>query len=524
LNLLARFFGGKAQFVFLAGVVLLAVAVVLLLLPPWRWTVRAAWERGGWRGIVLGTVHGLLNVLVGVTIVAGLGGALLVQSGLFDEHHGQVTQENYEVIKTNWGMPHEQRELLVTHYVTEEQTAFLLKDGRTVTEEELGAGKAAPPTEGPGDAESSADEGKTGNRGLGDSPIKIKRKVRKAVPQNSIVSGKVEVDLRMNYRQKGSAYYTCYEDAWKLDYTVKNRSEKTTEAEFRFPMPADQGTYSHLAITVDGKNWGENLILKDNAQSWKMPMAPGQTARVQVAYVSRGMEHLRYTPASMARREDYKVTMHIFPDKEKGPQRFIWKEHMGLPMGSMTPPVIKDSPADGEPMVLEWDMTASATSLGMGVILPAIKQPGYYVTRLLHEAPLGLMLLAGSLVVTWMVLGRPVDLFSLAVLVVAYYLFYTFIAYLSDHLTSFDACFVLAATATLTLAILYLRLGWGPCFSAFQSILLVVAFTIYYPQAVVADKYTGLLDQVLYWGLATYIALLAVARVWTGRREPQGGT
>jgi len=525
LSLLSVYFSGKAHYVFMAGMVLLALSVILLLLPPWRKAVKAAWEKGGWRGIVLGTVHGLLNVLVGGSIVGALGGAMLVQSGLFDEQHGQVTQQNYDAIKTNWGSPHEQRELSVAHYVTEEQNILLFKDGRQVAEEELGAARGSPGPVRPPDASVTADEGKDESKAGGESPIKIKRKVRKAVPQNSLVRGRVDVDIKMNYRPKGSAYYTCYEDTWKLDYTVKNRSDKATEAEFRFPMPADQGTYSQFAILVDGKNWVENLVLRDNAQTWKMPMQAGQTVNVQVQYASRGMEYLRYTPASMAHREDYKVTLRIFPHTKRGDepaqgeQQFLWKKHMGLPIGSMTPPVIKDSPAAGEPMTLEWDMASSATSLGMGVILPGIKQPGYYVTRLLHEAPLGLMLVAAVLVVTWMLLGRETDLFSLGLLSVAYYLFYTFVAYLSYHLSSFDACFSIAAAATLLLVILYLRLGWGSGFATFQSILLVAAFVIYYPLAVVEDKYTGLLVQILYWGLALYVAMLAVAQIWSARRK-----
>jgi hypothetical protein len=154
----------------------------------------------------------------------------------------------------------------------------------------------------------------------------------------------------------------------------------------------------------------------------------------------------------------------------------------------------------------------------MGVILPGIKQPGWYVAMLLHEAPLGLALLAGSLVVTWMLLGRETDLFSLGVVVVAYYLFYTFIAYLSDHLTSFAGCFVLAALATLALAAAYLWLGWGRNLAAHQTLALTAAFTLYYPLAVVVDEYTGLMLQVLYWSLAAYAAMLAVARIWRARR------
>ena len=526
LSLLEEFFGGKAEFVLAGGIAFLALAVVLLLMPPWRRVVRNAWDTGGWAGIVLGGINGLLTIFVGATIIGALGGSMLVQSGLFDEQHGQTTQTNYETIKTNWGPPHEQRELGVTHYITEEQTVLLFKDGRQVTEEELGAGKAKPPALNLGEALLDDNGGGDEDKSAGQAPIKVKRKVRKPVPQNSIVRAKIDVDIRMNYRLKGSAYYTCYDDTWVLDYTVKNRSEKATEAEFRFPMPADQGVYDQFAILVDGKNWMEHLFLKNNAQTWTMPMTAGQTVNVRVEYTSRGMDYIRFTPATMATRDEYRVVMRIVPnvargnDPARGKQRFAWKD-MGLPVGSMTPPVIKESAADGDPITLEWDMKSSATTLGMGVSLPSIPQPGYYVTRLLHEAPLGLLLLAGMLVISWMLVGRETDLFSLGILAVAYYLFYTLMAYLSDLLPSFEACFILAVLPTLALAAMYLWLGWGRNFAANQTLALVAVFTVYYPIAVVMDTYTGLMVQVLYWSLAAYAAMLAVGKVCKARRAEQ---
>ena len=436
LRLLSDLFGGAAELVLAAGVGVLAVAVLLLLSRSWRQGVEAARRRGGWRAVAMGLVNGLLTLLVGGTLVAAFGGAMLVQSGLFDERHGQVTQRNYEAMQTNWGKPHEQRELRVTHTVTEERTFFLLKDGRQVAENELGD---------------------VNPQQIGESPVKITREVRRSVPQNSIVTSDVTADVRLDYRPKGSAFYTGYHDRWRLAYTVCNRSKQATEARFHFPMPATHGEYDGLTIRVDGEDRMDRVVLEDNAQTWTMPMQPGQEARVEVAYASRGMEFLRYTPAPMAHRETQKVTMRLFPDAAedgepaRGPQRLVWEEHMALPVGSTTPGTRTDSPADGEPMVLEWDMTSAATSLGMGIILPDIKQPGWYVARLLHEAPLGLALLAAALVVTWMLLGRETHLFSLGVLVVAYYLFYTIMAHESDQVMSFTACFVLAAVATIGL-------------------------------------------------------------------------
>ena len=509
LQILGGVFGNRAELMLLVGLALLAVAVLLLLSRAWREGVAEARRRGGWRAILLGLTNGLLTLTVGATLVAAFGAAMLVQSGLFDERHGQVTQRNYEAVQTNWGQPHEQRELQVSHFVTEEKTFLILKDGRQVAEDQL-------------------DE--VNPEQIGENPLKVTREIRKGLPQNSIVRATADVDLCLNYRPKGSAFYTCYEDDWRLAYTVTNRSEDETEAEFRFPMPAYQGAYDNLAITVDGENWMDRVVLADNAQTWTMPMAPGQKAEVGVTYASRGMEYVRYTPKPMAYRQAQQVTMRIFPDTAsgnepaRGPQRLVWEEHMALPIGSMTPGARTNSPADGQPMVLAWDTASAATSLGMGVILPDIKQPGWYVARLLHEAPLGLALLAATLVITWMLLGREAVLFDLGLLVVAYYLFYTILAHASDHTTSFTLCFVAAAAATLALAALYLWLGWGRTFAAHQSLALVAVFTVYYPLAVVLDDATGLMLQMLYYGLAAYAAALAVATIWQRHRTPEPTT
>jgi len=499
LSLLQDFVGDKAEHVLVIGGAALAALVLLLLSRAWRGAVREALARGGWRAIILGLANGLMTLAVGASLVAVLGGALLVQSGLFREEQGQVTQRNYSAVQSNWGPPHEQSELAVAHTITEEQSVLLFPDGREVIEE---AGEA---TNLP-----------TGEK----APTRLKRKVRKPVPQNSLVRGEVAIDVRMNYRQKGTAYYTCYEDRWTFDYLVKNRSEKTTEAEYRFSPPASQGFFGDFLIKVNGKDWAEHLVRSDTAQTWKMTMTPGQEVRVQVQYASRGMDFIRYTPAYMASRQHYKVSMRIWPDAARGKKRLVWEEDMSVPIGCMTPLTITNSPADGEPMVLEWDLKSVATTFGMGVVLPKVTQPGYYTARLLHEAPLGMLLLAASLVVTWMLLGKEADLLSLGILATAYYLFYTLLAYMTNLLPSFAACFVLAAGATLLVSALYVWLGWGRSWTAHQTVLLMAAFAVYYPLAVVLTDYTGLMVQVLYWALALYAALLAVTMVWRGRRAP----
>ena len=61
----------------------------------------------------------------------------------------------------------------------------------------------------------------------------------------------------------------------------------------------------------------------------------------------------------------------LLPDAERRKPRFVWTEDMRPPMGSMTPGTIADSPADGEPMELAWDLKSAATTLDMGAAVAA---------------------------------------------------------------------------------------------------------------------------------------------------------
>ena len=493
---------GEYRYVLMAALAALVVAFVLQLVPPWRRAVRDARAGRAWKAVLLALANALMVLLVGAALVAGLGAGLLHQWREFSQRQGNVTEKNLYTIRSGWGDPHEQRELAVSHFITKEQSVLVFPGGREVVEE----------------------EGATSDLPQGDNaPTRIKRKVREQVPQNSIVSGEVQTDVQARYVKLGSAYYTGYEDTWTLAYLVKNRSDKKTEAEFCFPMPAERGDYRDFKIEVDGKDWREHLVLAGNAQTWKMPMEPGQEVRVKVHYASTGTGHVRYSQAHMAQRDRSKVVLRLYPDTVNGPKRFRWADLTPL-VGGMKPTnreaLVAWEPAeDGQPIVLEWDLASAVTTSDMGIVVPQMTQPGTYAGRLLHEAPWGLMLLVGMLAVTWMLLGREEYLLSLAVLALAYFSFYTLTAYFSEVLTSFAGCFALGAAAALLVAGAYVWLGWGRSFAAHQTMALVAVFTVYYPLTVISETYGSLLMQILYWGLVAYAAALVVAMVWCGRRH-----
>jgi hypothetical protein len=491
---------GDYRAIVLGGLAALAVAALLQLLPPWRRSVREARAGRGVGAVLLALADGLMVLLLGSVLLAALGAGLLHQWREFSRRQGSVTEKNLYTVQSVWGAAHEQKELSVNHFITKDVTVLVFPEGREIVEEE-GAASELPKGE--------------------NAPTRIRRKVRQQVQQNSIISGQVRIAVQVRYIQLGSAYYTGYEDTWTLEYLVKNRSDKATEAEFRFPMPAQRGDYRDFKIEVDGRDWRENLVLRDGAQTWTMPMAPGQEVRVAVHYASTGTGHVRYSPAYMASRDRYNVVLALHPDVDQGPKRILWEDLTPL-VGGMKPTnreaLLKWRPdKDGEPITLKWDLVSSVTTSDMGVVLPAMTQPGTYAGRLLHEAPWGLALMVAVLVITWMLLGREEYLLSLGVLAVSYFLFYTLTAYLSEHLTSFAACFVLALLASLAVSGAYVWLGWGRRYVSHQTMALVAVFTVYYPLAVIAGDASDLLVQVLYWGLAAYAAMLAVAMVWRRR-------
>jgi hypothetical protein len=497
---------GDYKYLVLGVLGLLAAAVLLQLLPPWRRSVREAWAGRGWKAIVLALANGLLVLLVGAALVAALGAAMLHHSREFTRRHGSVTEANRGTIRSRYGPAREQRELQVGHTIEKEKKVLFFPE----TGKRIELKGAEPPA----------------SVGTEDGPILDIVTERVAVPQNSLTHVDVDIDVFTEYPAIRSAFYRCYRDKWRLAYRVRNRSDKETDATFTMPI-SGSGSYDELTIKVDGEAWPENILRTGSGYTWEMPMKPGQEVAVEVAFTSTGMEHVRYIPARMQRREQFNVTLrlHPVPQGAAGPRRILYRDLTPL-YGGMRPTnrdalTTWEPEADGEPLVMEWDLSGGATALDMGVITPEVPQPGEYAGRLLHEAPLGLALLVGACAVTWFLLGRQEFLLSLAILAAAYFLFFTLTATLSEHIMSFAACFAIGAGATLLVSGLYVWLGWGGRYVSHQTMALMAAFTVYFPLAAIQGAYEdrSLMYQVLYWVLVAYGAMLTVAAVWRNRRR-----
>jgi hypothetical protein len=453
----------------------------------------------GWRGLLRSTVLNSMRLNLGIFGIGLLCVMLSFQSGLFTQRTGRVSQRSYEAVKSKWGSPHEQAELQVHQYVWELQTE----------EEFAGGGKrevseALPEVDSAEEAVLSDEtfdpkldkNGKIIN--MHEVVRRVKKRVRKDVPQDPIISGSADITIRSSPRWLGGTGYAGYEDDCSFEFLVTNRSKTVTRANFSFPLPGEHGIFNHLQVKENDKDLGGAVTLSGQSLEWKRTLTPDEQVKVQVHYESRGLEYFRYLPGSL--REHYTVQMRVLG---------IPHERLNFPIGAM-------SPADdlaglsGEDYTLHWDLSHAVTSFSMGVIVPSPRAPGVDVSRILVGAPPGLILLILLLVVTRILIGTEIEMLPLALTALLHYLAYIAFANFSTVIVSFGWAYAAGITLpALGGAYLWLgREGWT--FSGIQAAVLHLLFTLGYPVAIYFEDYTGVILYTAYTLLALYVIVQAV--------------
>ncbi|MCK4276658.1 MAG: hypothetical protein KAX78_09095, partial [Phycisphaerae bacterium] len=402
---LYRLHSQPVRVVALSALVVVILAVILFNVVGWLRRRRQDRPEHG-TALITGAIGAVLKVLIGLAIVAAAALHLSFQSKEFARLHGGITQRCYEAVKTIWGRPHTQKELRVRliYYTTH----IYDKDGMEVDPEKLKAST---------------------------QPIGFRKaKVEHTVPGNPIIEADHSIDLWMNYRKKGGAYYPCFETNCRFTYRIVNFSDQKASVQFNFPLPERQGLIDNLKVTLDGKEPHKPLVVTGDMAQWWSEMTPGQKHDVIVSYHSRGLDHLRFEPGSGRQLRKYRIRM-----KCTG----IAKNDLNYPIGCMTPMTIEESQVDlgQDPQnmktvpetTLLWQLDSAVTRLGMGVIVPAKKQEGYYVARALAAAPWGLVLLLAMVIITHMATGQGTRWLALLLLAVGYHLYYLLMAHIGDY-------------------------------------------------------------------------------------------
>lgn len=308
----------------------------------------------------------------------------------------------------------------------------------------------------------------------------------------------IQVDLGLDYRQKGLLWYTTYNVDFAGAYRVVNNSDSARDLFFDFYFPDSGATYDDFVLQV-GSRTIEDINVQDGKVRTPLSLEPGQETTVKVAYKSRGMDEWRYTFGSQSVKQvkDFRLVMNTdFKD-------------IDFPEGTISPSSPSAETAQGQEIT--WEFENMLTGVEIGMDLPDRLDPGPWAAQVTFFAPISLLLfLFMVLVFTIMkdVDVHPVNYFFICA---AFFSFHLLLAYLVDHV-SIHAAFAISAAVSIILVLSYMRIVVGGRFAFVEIGLSQLVFLVFFSYTFFFDGYTGLVITALCI-LALFVSMQLTARV-----------
>ena len=419
---------------------------------------------------------------------------LSFQAAAFKRAHGRISEKNRSAIIMKWGMPHEQSEIRVTQrrkriWVIRQ----LLLKGESKQKDKVYS-------------ESFWKDQKPPLKPVNEKlPIVLTEKETDkwvVVPQKSILSSKVDIKITNNPRKLGNANYAGYSDEWELSYVITNTSKWITAVNVWFELPAETGLFDKMSVTLDGVDVLQKV--KNTDYGFSIPFALDKNGKktLKISYTSRGLEYLRYIPARMTQTPSSKITMHL---------NGIPAEKIDYPIGSMPPLEKLDNLKGEQKYTLNWSLNNALTSYDIGIKLPKAMQPEYHYSKLLSEAPVGLVILLVAVIGGALILGTTLKLDIVAVIAIAYCLHYSFMGHLADLMSGFWGPYIISSSTLLILIVIFrLLLSETPKCIRVIDIASFAVMIIFFPLAVIDSERTSFWMQLFYIALILYIAILII--------------
>jgi inner membrane protein involved in colicin E2 resistance len=287
-------------------------------------------------------------------------------------------------------------------------------------------------------------------------------------------SSRLDVNLDLDYRQKGLLWYSTYKVAFEGLYTFRNTTDQN-KVTFTLKFPTDRAIYDDLVFTVNDAPVA--LTNEKNTATGTAEVGPGETATLKVGYRSQGLTEWRYDFGdSVAQVRDFRLRMKTnfkaidFPENTLSPS----EEH---------------ETKDGWELVWNYKNLVSGYQIGMA--MPERLQPGPLAGRISFFAPVSLFFFFFLMLIITTMRGidlHPMNYFFLAA---AFFSFHLLLAYLVDHV-SIHAAFVASSVVSVFLVISYLRLVVGTRFAAREAGLTQFIYLVMFSYAFFFKGFTGL--------------------------------
>ena len=313
-------------------------------------------------------------------------------------------------------------------------------------------------------------------------------------------SSHLDVDLKLDHRQKGLLWYSTYSVDFSGSYHFTNSSGEDRPVTISWPFPAEKAIYDNLLFSLDGRPLA---FRNDNSQAVAViPTASGASHTLTIGYRSQGMDSWEYDFGSgVSQVRDFSLRMKTnfreidFPDNAVSPTG-------------------KHPVAGG--WQLDWRYSNLVSGYNVAVTMPARLQPGPLAGEISYFAPVSLFFFFFVLFIITTLRRidlHPMNYFFLAA---AFFAFHLLLAYLVDHI-SLNLAFAICSFVSIGLVVSYLRLVTGVSFALRDAGLAQFLYLVLFSYAFFFKGFTGLAVTI---GaiLTLFVVMQATGRLNWGRQ------
>jgi inner membrane protein involved in colicin E2 resistance len=285
----------------------------------------------------------------------------------------------------------------------------------------------------------------------------------------------LNVNLNLDYRQKGLLWYSTYVVDFAGDYNFRNDVTVPRTIILRLPLPAEKALYDGLIMTFNGQRVPVSADAGGAVAA--LDLKPGEAATLHVAYRSQGMGSWRYKLADgVAQAHNFDLVMQTnFKDIDFADDTLS--------------PTAKKLTANG--WELTWHHSDLVSGFQIGMDMPEKLQPGPLAGQISFFAPVSLFFFFFLMFIIAALRGidlHPMNYFFLAT---AFFAFHLLLAYLVDHM-SIHAAMVIASVVSIILVVSYLRLVVGFRFAAMEAGTAQLIYLVVFSYAFFWKGFTGL--------------------------------
>ncbi len=325
----------------------------------------------------------------------------------------------------------------------------------------------------------------------------VKTVEEKVTEKLTLDSSDIQVNLKLDPRQKGLLWYATYGVDFSATYVVTNNAKIARDIEIALPFPAKRAVFDDLRFELEGAQWQAKPAPGEDRFVGRTRLEAGAQATLRTGYRSQGLDRWSYGfGGGIAEVRNFKLAMRT---------NF---EAIDFPDDAISP-LSKQRTDTG--WALQWEYRHLVSGVNIAMAMPEKLQPGPLASQISTFAPVSLFFFIVVLLTIGVVRHVDIHPMHFFFLAASFFSFHLLFAYLADQV-SIHMAFAIAAVVSMLLTISYLRIVFGAAFAFLAAGTAQGVYLVLFSYAFFFKGLTGL--AITIGAIATLFVLMQVtARV-----------